>query len=356
MLVNGQAMPFVSWETDANSHYQADTFRCVVAVSALPANFGVAWWMAQDQLDVEIFVGFPADPVRFSASDLTSVFAGRVDDLQWDLPRGLLDLTGRDLTAVLIDTKTSEKYPNKTSSEVAQAIAAAHGLQAQVTATTAKVGKLYAIDHVRLQDDRSEWDLLTWLAREEGFQVFVDGKTLHFQPVDAKAAPFAVKWTPAPSDGGWPTFDGTNITLNHSLTLAKDIRVEISSWNLKTGKKVTAFAEAKRIRNRVTRNAGKPVTPTQIYSRTIAGLDHEAAQKRAQQILAELSKHEMRLTIEGPADASLAITDTIQLSGTDTPFDQVYFPDSIARTFATEEGFRWHIEAKNHSVESEPTV
>ncbi len=354
--VGGQAMPFIAWEIDSNSNYQADTFRCGIAVSALPQNFGMDWWTAQDQLEVEIFAGFPADADKFGVSDLTSIYFGRVDDLQWDLPRGLLDLTGRDLTAVLIDTKTAKKYVTQTASQVAETIAAAHGLTAVVTATKAKVGKYYQIDHVRLQDERSEWDLLTWLAREEGFDVFVKGKELHFQPKAQGGSPVDLKWTPVPSQGGSPRFDGTSITVNHNLTLAKDIRVELRSWNAKAKNGFTVVAEAKRIRNRVTRNAGKPVTPSQVYSYTIPGLERDAAQQRANQLLAELSKHEVHLTVEGPADTSLAITDSLALSGTGTAFDQTFYPDAITRTFSEEDGFRWHIEAKNHSPESVPQV
>ncbi|AOY90390.1 hypothetical protein BKK79_00025 [Cupriavidus sp. USMAA2-4] len=41
-----------------------------------------------------------------------------------------MTLIGRDLTAVFIDAKTSMQYQNLTSSQIAEKLAAAHGLSA----------------------------------------------------------------------------------------------------------------------------------------------------------------------------------------------------------------------------------
>ncbi|MGR5437906.1 hypothetical protein, partial [Vibrio owensii] len=78
-----------------------------------------------------------------------------------------LTLPGRDLTAAFIDTKTTLQFQNLTSSQAAAQLAASHGLNVSGPATTTRIGTLYKYDHVDMHDQRSEWDILTWLASQE---------------------------------------------------------------------------------------------------------------------------------------------------------------------------------------------
>lgn len=344
-----------SWEVDSNTFYEADTFRATIAVRGLPEGHGVDWWYAQDQLDIEIFVGFPADPENFTSADLESIFYGQVEDDEWRPNYGTIDISGRDLTSELIDAKTSETYPNLTSSEIASKLAAAHGLTPVVTATSTKAGKFYQIDTVRQQDERTEWDLLTWLAKEEGFIVFVQGRELHFRPKPTEGdQAYLVEYVP-PVDGA-PQAPVTDISLRQNRNLARDIKVTVKSWNSKKKQVFTKTAQLTRNRNRVLRAAGRPVTPVQEYSYTIPNLTPEQAQQRANKILEDLSRHERVMSLQGPADNALQLTHVIKLAGTGTAFDQTYYPDSIVRSGGTDVGFRWSIIAKNHSPESEVTL
>jgi hypothetical protein len=108
---------------------------------------------------------------------------------------GTIHITGRDLTAKLIDTKTSENFLNQTSSQIAQTLAARHGLAAQVTATTTRVGTYYSQNHSGLSQERSEWDLLVELAAYEDFDVYVRGETLYFQPKPTDSGErYVIEW------------------------------------------------------------------------------------------------------------------------------------------------------------------
>lgn len=173
---------WVEWSIENNTFYQADTFRVTFAASLLPAETNANWLSQQREAFVEIFAGFPADPTNFSETDLTSLIYGRVDDIDYDPVATTIDLVGRDLTAAFIDAKTSIQYQNLTSSQIATQLALAHGLTPVVTATTTAAGTFYAYDHVRMVDQRSEWDLLSYLAAQEGFNVYVKGQELHFEP------------------------------------------------------------------------------------------------------------------------------------------------------------------------------
>ena len=334
--VNGTTVPaLMSLEIDETAFSQPSTFRVELAVQALPPGNDLAWWMrTMDEIDVEIFIGFPSDPTDYDASDLTSMFYGRADDVEVDWAGQTMSVSGRDLSAKLADVKSAQKYVNQKASDVATMLAAQYGLTPKVTPTKTPIGKFYSIDHVDQHDDRTQWDLLSWLARDEQFVVFVQAKELHFQPKpSASQTPQVFHWTPPSGGAGFNEGNFIRLSSRRELTVAKGIKVEVKSWNSKKNNGYSKTAQ----------NGGQN---PQTYSYVIAGLEPDDCQARAKQLLAELSQHEKTLTIEGPADNSLTVADVIQLSGTGTALDQIYFPSQIKRTFDAEGGYRWEIEAK----------
>lgn len=346
--VNGQACAgWVSWEADQNEFFAPDTFKACFAMAGLPAERNTAWWASNGDIEIELFDGFPADPENFGPSDLTSRFLGVADEVAFNYDDMTLEVSGRDMTAPLVDHKSSEKYVNQTASEVATTLAGKYGLTPVVTATTTKVGKYYQIDHVDLKSDRTEWDLLTWLAREEQFVVFVTGRELHFQPRPQESQdPWVLRYTPA-SDSGPASWNAEGVKFSRTLTIARDVEVTVTSWNSKAKKAYTRKATR-------TKGGGSAAT-VQKYSYRIAGLTPEQAQQRANQIRDEISRHEVKLAFDGPADDLLTMEDVIKAEGTGTDLDQVFYPQSITRSMTFDGGFAWTVAAKNHGVESEPS-
>ena len=353
--LNGIAVTgWVDWEVENNTFYQADTFRVSFAASGTPAGYGVDWFASQTTITVEIFAGFPDDANKFGDTDLTSLIFGNVDSINYDPVSGSIELTGRDLTSVLIDEKTTQKWPNLTASQIATQIAIAHGLTPVVTATKTKSGAFYQIDHARLTDQRSEWDLLTWLAHEESFSVYVKGHSLYFVPkVDPSAEPYVLQWLPPVVSRGYSVFNGTQLSFSRDLTVAKGIVVVVRSWNAKNKKAFTVTYPTNKAKG-IAVGGSSPVA--QIYSYTIAGLTPEKALQRAQAIHKERTAHEVNLTASLPADNILQTNNLILVSGTNTAFDQVYYPDSIRRTMSMSEGYMMSISAKNHSPANEVTI
>jgi len=345
--VNDQEFPCVTdWDVENNRFFDADTFRVEFAVSGFPQGRGPAWWLDTDDLFVEVLAGFPSDPNNFTAGELVSLIYGRVDDLDWNLGDPTMIVSGRDLTSQMIDTKTSEKYPNKKASDIAGVIAAKYGLTPKIAATSERVGTYYDQDHVRLQSEQTEWDLLTWLAREEGFQVYVSGRNLYFGPVGEVAEPMKLVYTP-PTDFAPAQIDQEQVSFSQVKTLAKDISVTVKSWNPKK----------KRVFKDTARGAGGH-GQAQEYVRNIPGLDQQQVRDRAKQILAELTQHEMNLNFSGPATHNLVIGQKIELTGTGTRADQSYYPDTIRRIMSGSygEGYDWTVAAKNHSPENETSL
>lgn len=331
---------WLRYTTDENEFNQPDTFDVIFALSGLPESRDANWWATQEEVEVELFAGFPADPTSYSEADLTSIFKGKADDIDIDWGRMVVTVSGRDRTADLMDAKTSERDTNSTSSDIVSKIASRRGLTPVVTSTSTKVGKFYQLDNVGMTEERTEWDLITWLARQEGFVTFVRGSELHFGPrSDAGQDPYLVK-VEAPGDGRgyWRSSAGA-VAVRRTLMAARGVKVEVRTWNSKRKKAFTKTA-----------SRGKA---EQVYRYTIPNLTPEQAQERADKLLEEISRHALTLSISGPADADLRVDDVISLEGTGTACDQVYFPQSISRTMSSDGGYEWDITAKNKAPEQD---
>ncbi len=341
VLVNGIRLPantVISIEATNASHFTADSYRVTLAVGGLPSALNPAYWSssANDQVSVGVALddGTPHQLVL-----------GQVDDVDYDLNNRTITLSGRDLSAGLIDTKTAEKFQNQTSSGIAQTLALRHGLDSNVATTQALAGTYYEIDHTVLTQEQTEWDLLIFLAQQEGLDVWVSGTTLFFQPPPAEnATPYLLLWS-EPGDGTYAS-NATDIKLQRSQTLAKDIDVVVRSWNQKQQHGFTVHA--KRTGANSSRRGGKG----QIYAFNRPNLSQDQAQKLANSILADLTRHEKVINVNMPGDNIMTTRAMVKLVGTNTDWDQSYYPDTIHRSLSMEEGYRMEFRAKNHATES----
>lgn len=457
-FANGERLVGIAaWEVDNNTFYQADTFRLTLALSEQPADRGWAWWAGQTDIEVEIMAGYPVEPAIFNREDLVSLLIGYVDDIEIDPIANEIVMAGRDLTARFIDRKTIEKYQNLTASQVATKLAIEHGLTPVVTETKGTVGSYYQIDHVAIQDDRPQWDVLTYLAQVTGNVVYVKGRELHFEPkpgaeeklitpapvdkealqkqldqvqaewraeiekvqalnhganadadrmvvarntgdtagaaaakaagnekiaqatatgdaarakykqreADLKAAlakpdaapyivsnAYVLRWQPPIEGQASPVFNGMTLTLRRNLTVAKDVRVTVRSWNQKQKKGFTVTANRVKVKNQTTNRVARSNLPAQQYSFFFPNLTPDEAQKKANQLLKDISEHEMNLQTSMPGDPAISQATVLRLEGTGTAFDQQYYPASVQHSYSEGGGYRTSITAKNSSPES----
>ena len=138
----------------------------------------------------------------------------------------------------------------------------------------------------------------------------------------------------------YPT-DLIDLRLERSLTLARDIEVTVKSWN---SRQQSAFTQTARAQGRGTLG-GK----AQRYIFVRPNLTSGQALQLAQQMLAELTRHERVVVATMPGDLRITPRSMIALAGTSTAFDQNYFVDEIERTMRFEGGFVQRIRAKNLS-------
>src|SRR5581483_8191756 len=295
--------------------------------------FGLAYWDGAGDTQVEILfgtLGADDDPGAIP-SDLSSLLIGNVDDVDIHLDTGQLTISGRDLTARFIDNKIAKSWPDHTASQIVTDLCGMVGITPNVTSTKTAVGKYQNGAYAAQRRDIPMWDLITFLAEQEGFDAFVTASTLYFGPplADSKT-PLTVMVQPPSTGNPGVNISTETLKLHRSLTLAKDIAVTVISYD--AGKKVPIKAVARRQgSNKAGSTSFRTGKTSQNYVIRRAGLTQQQAVDLAQKTLADLSKHERTVEIQAPPDGGVSSRTKLTISGTNTGFDTDYFVDTVTR-------------------------
>ena len=337
VLVDGATLSGVlSARVRSSGTHACDTFEVAAATSADPV-FGPAFWAEATGILID---------VQASRGDgFISLVLGYADSVVLDPLQGVVQISGRDLSAALIEAPTQETFANQTASEIAALLAGRHGLGALVQPTTTPVGRYWQLEHDHITLNQfsratTEWDLLVALAEREGFDVWVTGSTLNFQPPATALLPTAVLRPVATVNG---PANVESLKLERSLTLASGLTVVVKSWNSRMAQGFTQQASS----------SGPGARASRSYNFVLPNLTPDVALQIAQQRLDELSRHERIVTAEMPGDLLLDAHAAIALEGTGTAFDQVYQVDELERGLDVRRGFRQRVRARNVTLAQE---
>ena len=343
LLVNGVAFPVIEADLTQTGYYGASRFSATLAAFG-DAAYGPAFWTGSDAYDVELQGGLLPSGAAEGAVPWQSMFMGQADEeLEVALDRGTVHLQGRDYSGKLIDAKTAETFSNQTLAQIATTLAGRVGLQADVASTSQLAGQFYEIDHARTSHDTfsrssSYWELITYLAQQEGYDVWVDGKTLNVQPKDTTTGAAAMT-----VQSGQPSLSGgaaygrvatvRDLTLLRRPALAKDTQVTVKSWG---GKRKAAVS-------------GKdgPSSATQTVVRTFPNLTQAQCAAMARAIRAELGRHERTVSFGMPGEFALRPRMAIAVQSTGTAFDTTFFIAEIERQFSLTHGLWQTVRARN---------
>lgn len=346
LLINGAYVPFYSFDVDSNAFYSADTFSVTLVMTDLPPPYNTtAWWASQTSIDVSISAGL----INQGTQDWKELIVGAVDNLSFHPAKFEIAIGGRDYTSRFIDHKTNEKFANMTTSQVATLLANRRGLTPIVTATTTQVGGITKWDHAHVTDERTEWDLLAYFAGLDGFQVYVTGSELHYEPsLDPQTTDqYSIRWV-EPNAYHYPQSNTSDdITFERDLTLALGVTVQVISY--KDGKTVMATYP---------NNSAKGIAPgqstskRQVYEIKRNGLDKAQAIDLAQKTHKQITDHEMRMSCSMPGDNLLMPNTIVRVEGTGSQFDQLYYVDAVRRSMSFDSGYAMSLTAKNHNPNS----
>lgn len=356
VTINDIQVAWTEIELQTTTFYVADNYNVIIPLSGQNPQFNLNFWASEVDITVKIYIGFPNNPNSFSTNDLRLFMVGHVDIMSIDPLSATITLSGRDLTSLLIDTKIAEKYSSRTASQVATLLAQKHGLNPKVTATSGNVGNIYNNLQTIMTKESTEWDLLTFLAQQSGFVTFVDGMDLYFEPypTENNNNPYFLQYQAPTPQSASPSFTGIDILFKRSLTLARDVKVVVRvPFSPVTGKAFTVVAQATRRTRPYLKNVSGITAPTQTFSFIRTGLTREQAQQTANQLLRNITLNEIIMEATVPGDITLRKDSVIQVRGTGTALDQIYYSDVVYRSIRYDGGFQQRIVAKNHGVDTQ---
>ena len=308
VLADGIALPgVISADVKSNGYAAADRF-CVRFAAA--AGGLVAVDVAGLRLDVQVGLG----------GGWTSLIVGEADRVGFDVVEGVVEVDGRDLSALMLDSRVDETFANRTSGEIVQVIAARHGLVVDIAAAGGVAGRYYQSDHERValgQFGRSmtEWDLVAGLAQREGFSVSMVGETLRFGPIEDSGAAVL---TPA---------DCESLHMEHVMPMQRSIEVTVRSWAQQDGTAVSRTARGGGSGRAWTHHVTRPNLPA------------EEAQTLAERILADLVRQERRVEVRMPGELGISVRGRVLLQGTGTAWDRAYAVSEVNRRIDVRGGF-----------------
>ncbi len=341
VMVGNTPLPgCVGVSVTSTNNYTGDTFHADFApLVGLAGTGSLAWWASQDSIRVDVQIGLVPDRGAESQAVWQSMLIGVVDQVSVDPIAGTASIDGRDLTALMRDSGKGGFDVNQTSSQIVTQIAQMNGLTPVVTATTTIVGRYYEVDHGRTglstaHHVANQWDAVVELARLEGFDAFVQGTELHFQPpADESSDPWVLSASGATA-GAPANANVLSLLASRALHIARGVKVVVKSWHSKQAKAIASTQST------------DGVDP-QTYTLIRPGLTQDQADNLAKRTLAEITKHERTISASAPGDLLLTPRLIVRLEGTGTGFDQTYYPTQINRRLGN--GFTMDFTAKNQS-------
>ena len=329
VLINGLPLAgTIDAEVITSSRFHAGSFR-ISAVLTQP-DFSFNFWTTSNEIAVTVLAA------TNQTGELDTVIEGKADQISVDPVRGLVRIFGRDYTSVLLDSNSQDVFVNKTASEIAISIATRRGLVPLVSPTTGMIGRQdndgYTYSTFRqFSRTLSDWDILVDLAVREGCDVFVTGKSLHFQPSGLMRRQVNLSVATAKS-----------VRVERLLPGESDIGVIVQSWDCRQQAMVQEMAGGSQ-----SQDAGfQQPTASRTYIVMEPNLSAAEAARIAKSRLTEFSSYKTTCIIDMPGDLALTARDEIQLG------DQGGLPignfqiESIDRRFHPVSGFTQRVRTR----------
>jgi len=320
VLADGSALAGVlAVDVFTSNCLAADRFRVRIAAGA-----GDFAGLQAPGLRLDVQVGFD--------EGWTSLVLGTADTFAFDPIRREIEIEGRDLSAMLIEAQAGETFANRTASEIVEVVAVRHGLTPDATPTSTPVGRYYQDQHDRLTLEQfaratTEWDLLAFLAVQEGFDLFMEGTRLRFGPPTGDIAmTLRVE-------------DCLGLECEHALGLSREIEVTVRSWGTRAGAAVVHTARrGSKLGGSRPGGAGRDGTKLR-HGLVRPNLDPVQAQLVAERALADLLRHEWTSYATMPGELNMTARTRLALVGAGADWDRDYVVAELSRHLDVRRGF-----------------
>ena len=308
LSVGGLNIAPIDVSVEMTTYRKSDTFIAKVACNAVPGA-DEFFWSSLTNTSITVLATTDLNTVG-----LAPLFLGNVDVVDIDFVNRVAHISGRDLAAALLETKTTEQFQNQTTSQIVKTIAGRVGLTANVSVPSGdKVGLVYETDNVRITDQDVLFNVLTRLAQRSGCVFFVVGKTLNFMPPEsATGGVFPIFYVP-PTSASIAQGNFINLKARRNYVLSRNITVRTRSWQLKQKQSVMSESDM-----------GGSVNGALTYEYRAPNMTKQQADASTQGRLNDIVSREKTLDIDMPGDTTLTPEMQVSLLGTGTTFDQTY--------------------------------
>jgi phage protein D len=311
--------------TRASSRFEAD-----VPMDLLLANgWTIASLASIKEIQGSIYISNDVN----SDSSGVQMISGPIDDIYVNFPEQTVSIHGCDVSRNMHNNLNTTQYLNQTSSQIASTIAGKYGLSL-FGSSSGMVGKLYTKDFVKLFDGESDWTAIQHLAEIEGYVAYIQGSTIYFQS-PGQGGSYSVNYQP-PTPGSPASGDFLSIQLHVNLNLGGTVQSTASALEPRQNMNVTATATC-------SGNGGN----TLKYDCRSANMTQDQVQKLARSYVFMSVRHEMEIEAELVGDTSLLAGMSLQISGTQSQFDNSYPIDCVHHEVNGEVGYTMHVQARN---------
>ncbi len=329
VAINGDPVQGLLRASITNTNcFSADSYALTFAMNSLGSE-DIAFWSIISDAIVEVgAVTSDTYGPRYQ-----NLITGMADSIHIDPVRGTVAIEGRDLSASMIDSYRQQDFVNQTASEIVATVAAYHGLQPMVVPTFGSIGRYYADGFTKLSlgqfsQFRSDWDLVVQLARQNNFDIFVEDRSLYFQPSGGSfVLPLAVSLR-----------DLLGIRIERNLGVAGAAGARVQSWSSQS---MAAYHSD----YAGSSETGGDQASTRPFLFSASNYTAQQVADAAEQYTAELTRLSTVLNFAMPWDLSFAPRSTCILLDTNSAFDTTYRIDNVERLYSSTSGSRQLIRA-----------
>jgi hypothetical protein len=327
--INGDQMPGLLRASIATTNcFSADTYSLTFAMGG---SENTTFWSTVSSAYLEVTAVAPS----VFGPTYWNLITGMADAIHVDPIQRTVGVEGRDLSSSLVDSYRQQDFVNQSASEIVSIIAQYHGLQPVVTATSGNVGRYYSDGYTKLSLGQfsclqSDWDLVVQLARQNNFDVFIQGQLFYFQASgQSVGAPIPVSLR-----------DVQSVQIERNLSVTANAGAKVQSWN---SQNMAAYDSGGSSGGAVTNQGSSVANLPFLFSG--ANYTFQQVTDLAARYTTELSRLGTVLKLEMPWDLSLSPRATILLNGTNSVFDTTYLIDGIERHYSPISGSKQLVRA-----------
>ena len=250
-----------------------------------------------------------------------TLITGEIDKVRFDMIARTIVVTGRDKSAKLHEIKSSEKWLNKTPSDIVQDLIGRVGISGgNITSSSIMAGKKVVQDFVKLSDNVSAAYIIHKLSQLDGARWWVDPQgQFHYVPIGTPSGVYSIFI----DQSGEPIVsDCLDLKISRNVQAGKSIKATVKSWH---PRKKQNF----QYDSTVPGNGG----PLE-YNFQIPNLQQDHVTKYAQSMASERARHELTVSATVVGDPTVYAGMGLQLRGTGY-FDQTYDIDTLTHHTST---------------------